>query len=63
MTTLISHLYWVPACAGMTKLCAGMTELGAGMMDLGIRKFVYVSLDTGIRQYDGLFNGYPPARV
>ena len=40
-----------------------MTKLGAGMMDLGIRKFVYVSLDTGIRQYDGLFNGYPPARV
>ena len=34
--------------AGMTGLGAGMKELGAGMMDLGIRKFVYVSLDTGI---------------
>ena len=56
ITTLTLHLYWIPACAGMTKL-------GAGMMDLGIRKFVYVSLDTGIRQYDGLFNGYPLARV
>ena len=27
--------------------------MGASMMDLGIRKFVYVLLDTGIRQYDG----------
>ncbi len=40
-----------------------MTEMGVGLMDLGIRKFVYVSLDTGIRQYDGLFNGYPLARI
>ena len=63
MMTLISHLYWIPACAGMTWLGAGMTVLGAGMMDLGIRKFVYVLLDTGIRQYDGLFNGYPLARI
>ncbi len=46
MMTLILHLHWIPTCAGMTRL-------GAVMMDLSIRKFVYVSLDTGIRQYDG----------
>jgi len=35
-----------------------MTALGAGMMDIGIRNIVHVSLDTGIRQYDGVRCGY-----
>ena len=36
--------YWILAYASMTDV---------GMMDLGIRKFVYVSLDTRFRKYDG----------
>ncbi|MCH8163869.1 MAG: hypothetical protein IIA99_07260 [Proteobacteria bacterium] len=30
-----------------------MTALCVGMMGLGMRNFVHVSLDTGMRQYDG----------
>jgi len=42
MMTLISHSYWIPACARMTELGVGTTDF---------------SLDTHLRGYDGFCTG------